>query len=95
MPVIKHAELADIAVISDLAHEIWKEAYSDILSGEQLDYMLEMIYSPSSLKNQLLTLEHKFILVMEQDVPVGFASYSPKEKNSNTYRLHKIYVLAR
>ncbi len=46
-----------------------------------------------SLQNQYITLQHHFIIVSDNDIPVGFASYSPKEKNSSVFRLHKIYVL--
>ena len=90
---IRSATFSDLAVVHDLAHQIWPHAYGDILSHGQLKYMLEEIYSMSSLQNQLTALQHNFILVLKDNIPVGFASFSPKEKNSTAYRLHKIYVL--
>ncbi|KAA9039109.1 hypothetical protein FW778_09735 [Ginsengibacter hankyongi] len=43
--------------------------------------MLDKIYSLSSLENQLLNQHHNFIIVLDNDIPVGFASFSPKEEN--------------
>lgn len=93
MTSIKAAGLEDLGTIHDLAHAVWPSAYGTILSSEQLIYMLEKIYSHRSLQNQYITLQHNFILVSDNDIPVGFASYSSKEKNSLVFRLHKIYVL--
>ena len=93
MTPIKSAGFSDLPVIHDLAHRIWPDAYGEILSPEQMKYMLEQIYSLPSLQNQLITLKHTFILILDNNIPVGFASFSLKEKNSTVYRLHKIYVL--
>jgi len=93
MTSIKSAVFSDLPVIRDLAQRIWPHAYGEILSPEQLKYMLEQIYSLASLQNQLVALNHAFILVLDNNIPVGFASFSPKEKNRKIYRLHKIYVL--
>ena len=78
-----------------MAHSIWPSAYGDILSPDQLTYMLEKFNSLSSLQNQFLNSHHNFILVLDNNIPVGFASFSPKEENSSVFRLHKIYVLPR
>lgn len=93
MKSIKAAGINDLPVIHHLAHAIWPHAYSNILSPAQLNYMLEKFYSPDSLKNQLLDWHHNFLLVLDNDIPVGFASFSPKEEDQSIFRLHKIYVL--
>lgn len=89
---IKPAEIADLPVIQKLAFDIWPSAYLEILGRRQLDYMLEKIYSLSSLEHQFKILKHQFILVAENEIPVGFASFSPHE-NSTVFHLNKIYVL--
>lgn len=93
MKLIKAAGFNDLQIIHDLAHKIWPDAYRAILSPEQMKYMLHNIYSVTSLQNQLIELEHHFILVLDKNIPAGFASFSPKEKDSFVFRLHKIYVL--
>lgn len=89
---IKKAQINDLAIISKLAHEIWPTAYSKILGNNQLEYMLDMIYSIPSLECQYNILRHHFILVLENKIPVGFASFSPHE-DQRVYHLNKIYVL--
>ncbi len=93
MPVIKVARLEDIPTIQNIAHQTWHDAYRNILSAEQLEYMLENVYSTTSLHNQFLNLHHDFVLVLQEKIPVGFASFSPMEPGMESYRLHKIYVL--
>ena len=92
MKLIKAASFNDLQIIHDLAHEIWQDAYRDILSPEQMKYMLNKIYSVPSLQHQVTELKHHFILVLDKNIPAGFASFSPKEKDSSIFRLHKIYV---
>ncbi len=93
MKSIKAAGFNDLQIIYDLAHKIWPDAYRDILSPEQMKYMLNKIYSVPSLQHQVTELKHYFILVHDKNIPVGFASFSLKEKDSSIFRLHKIYVL--
>ncbi len=91
---IRNAGLADIDIISRLAHSIWPQAYGSILSAEQLSYMLELIYSPASLRNQIENLQHNFFILSENGAHTGFASCSAKSpENPGVFRLHKIYIL--
>ena len=89
---INKAQITDLAIISKLAHDIWPSAYGEILGKDQLEYMLDLIYSPSSLEHQYKILKHHFILVLENEIAVGFASFSPHEDH-RVYHLNKIYVL--
>ncbi len=91
---IKQAGVDNIGLVQDLAFAIWPTAYGNIISHAQLKYMLDLIYSKKALTNQIENLQHKFIIVYENDTPVGFASYSLKHSEDQTvYRLHKLYVL--
>lgn len=90
--MIRTADLEDINAIGYLAYQVWPTAYKDILTFEQLYYQLQHFYSPASLKDQMVTKHHNFLLAeTEDDEPVGFASYSEVEKG--IFRLHKLYVL--
>jgi hypothetical protein len=44
---------ADIPAIRALARHIWPIAYGNILSEEQLAYMLQLMYSTEALQKQL------------------------------------------
>jgi N-acetylglutamate synthase-like GNAT family acetyltransferase len=88
---IKNAEIDDIPLIRELTFRVWPQTYASILSEEQIDYMLEMMYSESSLKKQMTEDGCQFIIVYENGNPVGFASYSEEEPDK--WKLNKIYVL--
>lgn len=80
----------DIALIRELTYRVWPQTYAAILSQEQIDYMLEMMYSETSLRQQMED-GAQFIIVYEADTPVGFASY--QDILPGLYKLHKLYVL--
>jgi ribosomal protein S18 acetylase RimI-like enzyme len=88
---IRQADLDDINTIGFLAQQIWPQAYGEILSKEQLAYMLHLIYNPAALKDQMLKQHHSFLVAELADEPVGFASFS-KTGGPGVYKLHKLYV---
>jgi len=88
---IRKASSADIPLIREMAYKIWPSTYGGILSKDQLDYMLELIYSEKALKEQM-EQNHEFILVYDNNDAVGFASFSLIEPQ--VCKLHKIYVLS-
>ncbi|MDP1844914.1 MAG: GNAT family N-acetyltransferase [Sediminibacterium sp.] len=88
--MIRAATLADIPVIQMIANQTWPDAYGAIISKEQLTYMLEMMYSSTSLKNQM-EKGHQFYLFEIDQQPIGFASVS--NEGAGIYKLNKLYVL--
>lgn len=82
----------DAELIEQLAHKIWADAYRDILSTEQMEYMLTMMYTPEVLRQQM-TDGHTFLLAYLSDKPVGFAGFSIKHNDVKYWKLHKIYLL--
>jgi ribosomal protein S18 acetylase RimI-like enzyme len=90
--VIRTAEAEDINTIGYLAYQIWPSAYKDILTFDQLHYMLQYLYSPEALRDQMLKQHHIFLLAeTEEEDPVGFASFSRVKQD--VFKLHKLYVL--
>lgn len=83
---------SQLEIIKDLAKAIWPDAYSAILSKEQLEFMMEMMYSLDSLENQLKN-NNVFLLVKEENEFLGFASYELNFNNSNKTKIHKLYIL--
>lgn len=93
MITVEKAAPSELPVIQQLASTIWNIVYPPIISKEQISYMLEMMYSDEALEKQT-SQQHQFLLIKEDDQPLGFASYSPKDPgNSTVFRLHKLYVL--
>jgi GNAT superfamily N-acetyltransferase len=89
---IQIAGLKEVETIASLARQIWPSTYQDILTPDQLRYMMDLFYSNESLKKQMLEQKHVFLIIGDDIAPIGFASYSPTKKKS-IYKLHKIYVL--
>lgn len=87
---IRKALPNDIPLIRDLTYRIWPQTYSSILSKEQIDYMLNMMYSEKSLQEQMQQ-NNEFVIAYDGKEPVGFASFSPIAPQ--VYKLHKLYVL--
>jgi diamine N-acetyltransferase len=87
---IRKATEQDIAVISELAEKIWWPAYRNIISDDQISFMLMDIYSEQSLKEQILS-GVEFLIVERENIPVAFAGFSLIEPE--VYKVHKLYVL--
>ena len=64
MEILK-AELTDLPRIAVLAEKIWKEYYTTIISMEQINYMLEWMYSTPVLSQQQQN-GHEFYLLSEK-----------------------------
>jgi ribosomal protein S18 acetylase RimI-like enzyme len=88
---IRNATTEEIPLIRELTFRVWPQTYASILSQEQIDYMLDMMYSEASLQKQMTIEGSRFIIVYEDGNPVGFASYA--ETEPERWKLHKIYVL--
>lgn len=88
--LIRPASTTDIPVIRHIAHHTWPVAYGQLLSKEQLDYMLDLMYSVQSLEEQM-NKGHQFYLAELDGKPHGFASVS--DEGDNRYKLNKLYVL--
>jgi GNAT superfamily N-acetyltransferase len=89
---IRSGELDDINIIGFLAQQIWPATYGDILPPQQLQYMMNLFYSPASLRRQMVEDRHEFLILEEAEEPIGFASWSVLPE-PGVYKLHKLYVL--
>lgn len=90
---VQPATLADIPTIITLAEATWEPTYRFILSKEQIDYMYRVIYTPASLHRQMTDDQHRFLLLLVEGHPAGYASFSRLLTGEELYKLHKIYVL--
>ena len=83
----------DFSLIAELAEVIWHKHYTPIIGKEQVDYMLNKIYSEEGLKEQVEVKQHQFYLMQNNDdkTTVGFISIS--NETVSDYWIHKFYVL--
>jgi ribosomal protein S18 acetylase RimI-like enzyme len=89
---IRLATAADFSTIESIARKTWPLAYGTLLSKEQLNYMLDLFYSKSALKEDILIKKHYYYLAFAQGEAVGFAGIE-HQYLPNTTKLHKLYVL--
>lgn len=91
MAYIRKATIEDIATIREMATIVFPHTYQEILSPEQIDYMMEWMYSAESLYRQITEEGHIYYLAYWEDVPAGYLSIQPE--GEHTYHLQKLYVL--
>lgn len=92
---IIQADSNHIPEIQQIAIKSWEVTYSDILSQEQFDYMIEMMYSHTALNKQMTEQKHHFLLIQEESTSdySGFVSYELNYKNQAKTKIHKLYLL--
>lgn len=90
--IFRRATEQDVASISDMAEKVWWPAYQNIISDEQISFMLEDMYSLESLKEQMSS-GVEFVMAEEENISIGFAGYSLTETEAQVYKLHKLYIL--
>jgi diamine N-acetyltransferase len=79
----------EIPAIIKLATETWIATYSNLISREQIDFMLAKFYDNDLLENQLKMSTHHFFAVSENDVLVAYAHCL---EIADTFKLSKLYV---
>lgn len=92
MVTISPAQVADVAIVAELAHRIWHRHYPGIISVGQIEYMLARGYASPALA-KFLDDEGSGLVVARQDgAPVGFAAWQRTDRPA-TSKLDKLYVL--
>ncbi|MES2837679.1 MAG: GNAT family N-acetyltransferase [Bacteroidota bacterium] len=88
--VFRKATLNDLDELSALAEKIWKKHYITIISQQQIDFMLNWMYSKQALQDQIENQNHQFYVVFKNDVMIAYASFT--DKGNGNYFIHKFYV---
>jgi diamine N-acetyltransferase len=89
MLLFKKVTPADIAMVETMAAEIWAVCYREILTTEQINYMLKLMYSKEVISGELATGVVWEIIKTEDGLDLGFLSMS---FDSATAKLNKLYL---
>jgi RimJ/RimL family protein N-acetyltransferase len=89
------AEHADIPLIRGLADVIWRDHYPEVISLDQIEYMLGLMYSEAKLSEQLHNPEFAYWLVLpagatSKSDALGFIAVENKEEG--LVFIHKFYL---
>ena len=87
---IRKATKDDCPQIRQLAEQIFPATYKEIISQEQIDFMMDWMYSISNLNKQMDD-GHIYFLAYREPAPVGYVSV--EQQNKDLFHLQKIYVL--
>lgn len=91
MFTIRKATTDDIQLINRMAQSVFPATYRDILSEEQLDYMMNWMYSLGNLRKQMEEEGHIYYIAYKGDEAAGYVSIQPE--GEHLFHLQKIYVL--
>lgn len=93
MKLIKATE-KDIPLIQDLARRSWEKAYAEILSKEQMEYMLAEMYSETEIISHLQNSDYHYYLILDEitNSYEGFIGYQHNYELQTT-KLHRIYLV--
>jgi len=75
-----------------MAQVVFPDTYRPILSQEQIDYMMEMMYSTDSLTRQM-TIENQQFLLDEDCGYVSFRYEGLNEEGRDVFHIEKLYVM--
>ena len=90
MMVIRKATVEDIPLINKLAWEVFPATYQSILTREQIEYMMEWMYSYENLRRQMENEGHVYFLACDADEALGYVSV--RQETDDLFHLEKIYI---
>lgn len=92
---IRPATYDDIPAINAMAQVVFRQTYRDILSPQQMEFMMDWMYSPENLAGQM-DGGHRFFLAEDDSSPQGYVSVRPDGMDTDgtpVFHLEKIYVM--
>jgi len=86
---LRAAVETDIPLLRDLAERTWRSSYADILTTEQMDYMLGWMYAPEQISRELRD-GVVWEIAESEGAPMAFLSVTLEGDEA---KLNKLYVL--
>ena len=80
-----------LARVRAIADDVWPKTFREILSPEQIVYMMKMMYAPEVMEKELAN-GFSFDLLTIDGVDAGYMVYAPYDE-PETMKLHKLYLL--
>ena len=90
---LKTAFREDLFKVQSIAYQTWPSTFANILSPDQIEYMLNWMYDLKMLESQI-EKGHKFLLAEEGGNELGFAGFELNYAEGPKAKLHKIYLLS-
>ena len=87
--MLRLAEKEELPRIAEIAEPIWHEHYTPIIGNEQVEYMLQNMYSTDALIKQNQEGQD-FYFIEKNEEEIGFIAIS--KKSEGQWFLHKFYI---
>lgn len=87
--MIKPITYNDLEIVSTLAYKIWPVVYKEMISQDQISYMLNWMYARETLQKAHNSGDFFYAYYQEKEA-VGFIHLHPKHE---VLKLQKIYIL--
>ena len=79
-----------IKILSETANTVWHEAYKNIISLNQINYMIEKFQSFNSLVKAINKNKYLYYFVKDDNVIIGYIGLHEED---NKMFLSKLYIL--
>ena len=90
---IQKATEQDLPLIHKIAEKSWRANYPGIISAEQIEYMLDLMYSEEALAKDFHNINFNYYLIQDDECNnVGILGYE-RSYQHNITKLHRIYLL--
>lgn len=80
----------ELRQVAELAAEIWHECFVDIISDEQIDYMVEKYQSFPAMTRQVTEQEYRYFSVRDEGELCGYFAVKPED--DSRFFLSKLYL---
>lgn len=81
----------DIGALEGLARQIWRVCFRDMISQEQIEYMLDQRYTPEVLRKVIATGDPVYEILRVDGEPLAFTAYTDTG-NPAELKLQQLYV---
>jgi GNAT superfamily N-acetyltransferase len=93
---IRLASTNELPILESLARQIWPQAYANIISPAQIEFMLSWMYSAETLQKQQ-TVGHEFYILASDGQDIGFIALEWVNGAHAVFKrqlkINKLYVL--
>ncbi len=86
----KKVEIKNIKSLAKLASQIWHEYWTEILTSEQIDYMVEKFQSENAITSQYKNEKYTYYFITKDNENIGYFGISEKQ---DYLFLSKLYIM--
>lgn len=87
-------EEEDYGSLRSFAEPIWREAYREIITDAQIDYMMDLGYTPEKIRSEIEQDGVDYLWITDGGTRIGFLAVDRPEPAGSSF-LHKFYLVTK